>query len=508
MAEFVLGTGHQPSIRDVVKIIAEHLLHTEGVARKITARTDTIEFVAERADFKGEFTHYVVRARASQKRTQALKALAEKYANNCAFKIENELLAMACPPPGQAASPESLAAVDEVSQCLRLPEVWRAVGDNYRIDPISPELLFQAMVQYRASDVHVSPGVNPIFRIDSEIHHSELIGQLSAVQIRELIREISPPEYWAEFEKNKQTSFNYHQAGLGYSRVSAFVKSGAPHCTLRFLPEEIPSFDDLHVPRDTMEQLADLHRGLLLVTGMTGSGKTTTAAALVDWINTHKALHILTIENPVEYVHKNKKSVVSQRSLGADVNSFDDAVRGALRHDPDVIMIGEMRDSDTIRSAINAAATGHLVISTLHANTACEVVNRIVSFFDPVERDLVRLQLRDCLRCVICQRLVPKIGGGRIPTMELLFNDIKPIADGITVGDTDLIRIGMQQSISHSFLFEHYLHRLFKEGKVDLAHCREYATDQSIFDQLHMGTYSIPRLDTIKGKGDHDMFKA
>ncbi|MEX2016671.1 MAG: ATPase, T2SS/T4P/T4SS family, partial [Candidatus Hydrogenedentales bacterium] len=168
------------------------------------------------------------------------------------------------------------------------------------------------------------------------------------------------------------------------------------------------------------------------------------------------------------------------------------------RHDPDVIVIGEMRDPDTIRSAINAAATGHLVLSTLHSNSASEVVNRIVSFFDPVERDLVKLQLRDSLRCVICQRLVPKKGGGRIPALEILFNDIKAISDGIIQGDTDGIRIGMQQSVSHSFLFEQYLHKIFRQGVIDLEAAREFASDVSLFDQLHMGTYSIPRLDSIR----------
>src|SRR5690606_21974250 len=144
------------------------------------------------------------------------------------------------------------------------------------------------------------------------------------------------------------------------------------------------------------------------------------------WINTHRLCHILTIEDPVEFIHPNKKAIVSQRSLGEDVATFGEAVEGALRHDPDVIVIGEMRDPDTIRAAISAASTGHLVISTLHANNASSVVNRIVSFFDPVERDLVRQQLQDTLRCVICQILIPRKGGGRIPALEMLFNDIKP----------------------------------------------------------------------------------
>jgi twitching motility protein PilT len=247
-----------------------------------------------------------------------------------------------------------------------------------------------------------------------------------------------------------------------------------------------------------MVQLAELHHGLVLVTGMTGSGKSTTVAALVDYINTNHSSHILTIENPVEYVHRNKKSIVSQRNTGIDVDTFGAAVTGALRHDPDVIVIGEMRDPDTIRSAINAAATGHLVISTLHSNTAYEVVNRIVSFFDPVERDLVKIQIRDAMRCVICQRLVPKIGGGRLPVLEVLFNDIKPINDAILSGESDNIRIGMQQTVSKSFLFENYIFKLYKQGLIALDHARQFSTDVSILDQMLMGTYTVPRLDTIK----------
>ena len=219
-----------------------------------------------------------------------------------------------------------------------------------------------------------------------------------------------------------------------------------------------------------MEKLAKLHFGMILVTGMTGSGKSTTVASLVDWINKNKSLHILCIEEPVEYVHANKKSVVSQRDVGVDIATFHEAVRGALRHDPDVIVIGEMRDPDTIRSAINAAATGHLVISTLHSSTAYEVVNRIVSFFDPVERDLVKLQLRDALKCVICQRLVPKVGGGRVPALEFLFNDTKHIADSILAGNTIGIKIGMQQDASSSFIFEKYLFDLVKKELITAEH--------------------------------------
>ncbi len=500
--DIILGTGRQKSIRAAITIIEGQMRKTQGIPRRLLLKADGFEVTAERKDFKTDFDVFRIQGRVSRQTAGALRAIATEYADACSMEEEGADHIINCPAEGVTPGDRSKEALDRFSAAMQLPEVWRVTGDNYRGDAISTELLFQAMVQYKASDVHLSPGESPVFRVDGQILHSEIIGVLSGVQIENLVRQLANELYWEEYRDYKQTSFNFHQLGLGYARVSAFIKAGVPHCTLRFLPEVIPSFDDLNVPKETMVRLAGLHHGLILITGMTGSGKTTTAAALVDWINTNLTDHVITIENPIEYVHSNKKSIISQRTLGVDVNSFKDAVTGALRHDPDVIVIGEMRDPDTIRSAINAAATGHLVISTLHSNTASEVINRVVSFFDPVERDLVKLQLRDCLRCVICQRLVPRIGGGRIPAIEMLFNDIRPINDAIVDGDTDGIRIGMQQTVSHSFLFEDYIHKLYKAGKIDLEHAQAYTTDQSIFDQMIMGTYSVPRLDSLKALRD------
>jgi twitching motility protein PilT len=500
-AEIILGLGQQDSARKVAEIGEQELRATQGIPRKVVAHAAPWHITAERPDFDADFNAFDLKVTVNGQDLDSLKAVAAEFSEECSYSEEGEAHVFHCASANGSTSERVAEAVDKLSQVVALPEVWRVHGENYRMDPISPELIFQAMLQYKASDTHLSPGQPPVFRVDSHTRPSELLGSLSPIQILGLIEAIASDDEWQEFQEMKQTSFNYHQVGLGYARVSAFMKSGAPHCTFRFLPEKIPSFEELNVPADTMVQLASLHHGLVLVTGMTGSGKSTTVAALVDWINSNKSLHILTIENPVEYVHHNKKAIISQRNTGKDVNSFFDAVTGALRHDPDVIVIGEMRDPDTIRSAISAAATGHLVISTLHANTASEVVNRVVSFFDPVERDLVKLQLRDCLRCVICQRLVPRIGGGRVPTLEMMFNDIKPINDGIAAGDTDHIRIGMQQTVSHSFIFEVNLYHLYKDKKVDRDNARLFSTEESVLDQLIMGTYSVPRLESIKHAG-------
>ncbi len=502
MDEVVLGMGTKESIRDVIRISEDVIKETHGFPRRVSGTSKTVSAVAKREGYEGEFESYAIHLHLPESARDAIEKVAAAHSGACAISKEDDTLILQCPPEGSTDFDAARTAVDEISRAFKIPEVWRVSGDQFRIDPISVELIFQAMVQYRASDTHLCPGKPPIFRIDNQARESELMDPLSAAQLLVLIEELAPAPDWEQFKEFMQCSFSFHQVGIGYARISCFLKGGAPHVTFRFLPEKIPSFEELKVPVETMQTLADLHRGLLLITGMTGSGKTTTLAALIDWINEHKHLHILCIENPIEFVYTNKKAVVSQRRLGLDVVSFNEGVRGALRHDPDVIVIGEMRDKDTIRSAIDAAATGHLVISTLHANSASEVVNRVVSFFDPIERDLVKLQLRDSLRCVINQRLLPKKGGGRIPALEILFNDMKPIADAIIAGDTDNIRIGMQQTMSHSIIFEQYLYTMYKNGEIDLEHAREFSTEESVFDQLNMGTYSVPRLESIKAAAE------
>lgn len=485
MSELVAGVGHQKSLIKIVALIDRELRKKRGVPKHITGHADGFEFEAERPDYDKEFDAFTLKIRVTEDSANRLIKAAEQLGPGCDHKAENGTLTLHC---------QGADALDALSGELRLPDVWRYDGSKYRTDPIDVETLFKAMLQYKASDIHLTPGVKPVFRVDNKTHVSDLMGALSASQILELIKRIAPDRYWAEFEEHQQTSFSYHQTGLGYARASAFIKAGAPHLTFRYLPETVPTFADLHMPAEMMQKLAKLHTGLVLVAGMTGSGKTTTAAALLDWINQQRSCHILTIEDPVEYVFENKKAFISQRTLGEDVATFAEAVEGALRQDPDVILVGEMRDADTIRSAISAASTGHLVLSTLHASNAYGVVNRIVSFFDPVERDLVRQQLVESLKCVICQMLVPKKGGGRVPALEILFNDIKQISKSIVSGDTLGIRIGMQQTLSDSMLFEPYLHKMYKDDLIELEVAKDVAPDLDMFDQILMGTYSVPRM--------------
>lgn len=495
MTEIIFGLGSHCTLFDVITTALGEIEQVFGAPREIVARSVGIGIHVKRPDLSGDFDSWTLQMPADETLRSTLQKYVDDDTLSCTLsELEGEFEFCVA----AADDPERLSdVITELSPLLHLPEVWHVHGEGFKSERISAHTLFKAMSKYHASDVHLVPGMPPSFRVDGSIRRSDNAPAVSSTQIVQLIQELAPPEQWREFEEERQTSFKYHQAGVAYSRISAFHRGNVAHCTMRFLSEQIPSFDELHIPAQTMEALAGLHDGLILVTGMTGSGKSTTVAALVDWINSTRAGHVLCVEDPAEYVHKNKKAIVSQREIGTDVASFTDAVRGALRQDPDVIFVGEMRDTDTIRSVINAAATGHLVISTLHSNAASDVTNRITSFFDPTERDLVRLQLHDCVRAVMCQRLLPCIGGGRIPALEFMFNDMKHISHCILTGDSDGLRLGMQQSHSASITFEESLLSLVKSGKVDLHTAQHFAPHPETFEQMRLGTYVPPSLDSM-----------
>lgn len=494
MPEKVLGLGQQKSLAKVLESAVSEFLKYEGAPRRINAKSGRVVVVAERDEFEGDFERFELRVQTEKKEREKLKEVLAPFGNKVEVSDDEDWQVFKMPPEGDTDYASARDAVDAILRVVGLPEVWRFEPDRFANDMVSVELLFRALIQYKSSDIHLSPGQKPIFRIDNKTRVSDLLPPLSAPQILNLIRDLSPKRDWEEFLEKQQNSFSFHQKGIGYARASGFMRMGAPHLTFRYHAEFIPTFEELNMPSELMSKLGQLSNGLIIVAGMTGSGKSSTCASLLDWINRNHHKHILTLEDPVEYHHSNKKSIVNQRNLGTDFRTFAEGMEGALRHDPDVILIGELRDGDTIRTAISAASTGHLVLSSLHANDASGVTNRITSFFDPVERDLVRQQLTDCLRCVICQKLVVKKGGGRIPALEMLFNDVKPITKSIAAGDTLGIRIGMQQTLSASMLFEHYLHKQFKSGVIELETAREASQEVSLFDQINMGTYSVPRM--------------
>ena len=275
------------------------------------------------------------------------------------------------------------------------------------------------LVEDGGSDLHAKVPAPPMIRVDGELRPIPDTESLSAEDTDTALRHIAPPDALAEFDKVGEADFSYALPGVSRFRVNAFRQRDSVALACRAIPFQVRTIDDLGLP-EAIRNLAEEQRGIVLVTGTTGSGKSTTLAAMVDHINSTRSRNIITLEDPIEYLHRDKRAIISQREVGADTESFARAMRRVMRQDPDVILIGEMRDEETVRTALSAAETGHLVFSTLHTLDATETVNRIIDFFPPHLQQQARVMLAATLRGVIGQRLVPGIDGGRVAACEIL----------------------------------------------------------------------------------------
>lgn len=279
--------------------------------------------------------------------------------------------------------------------------------------------LLTLSVKESASDLHISPGQPPIMRIHGDLAPVKDAPILDADETKKLIYGSMSAEQQKEFEKDWELDFAVSVPGVSRFRVNAFCQIHGVAGVFRVIPETVPTLEQLDLP-PVFTQLLDLPNGLILVTGPTGSGKSTTLAAMIDYINAKQAEHIITIEDPIEFTHTSKKSLVNQRQVHRDTHDFNAALRSALRQDPDVILLGEMRDLETIRLALTAAETGHLVMATLHTSSAPRTINRIIDVFPAGEKNVIRNMLSESLQAVICQALVKKAGGGRVPAFEIM----------------------------------------------------------------------------------------
>jgi len=301
---------------------------------------------------------------------------------------------------------------------------------NERIDP-----WLQVLWDHQGSDLLLVSGSAPRVRIDGSLRPLEDAAVLSAAEIAELIRSMLTADQEATLEEHQDVDFSLTWRDRARLRGSAFHQRGELSLALRMIPSDIPSFEELGLP-PIAEWLARLPRGLVLLTGPTGSGKSTTLASIIARINETRALHILTIEDPVEYVHDHNLSAVNQREIGVDSPSFERALRSALREDPDVLLVGEMRDLESIQLALTLAETGHLVFSTLHTNDAAQAIDRIIDVFPAYRQEQIRVQLAASLGAVIAQRLVPKMGGGMVAAFEILIAN-NPVRNLIREGKTN-----------------------------------------------------------------------
>jgi twitching motility protein PilT len=282
--------------------------------------------------------------------------------------------------------------------------------------------LLKIAVDRGASDLHIKVGTYPMMRVlgtlvpateERRLEHEDVVAMAAAVL---------PAGHRDKFRDNHEIDLAYSVTGLGRFRCNAFQQRGTIGMIFRVIPMRVATIDDLLLPK-VLKRIATEERGLVLVTGTTGSGKSTTLAALIDEINSTRTAHIMTIEDPIEYLHRDNRSVINQREIGVDTRSFGDALRSALRQDPDVILVGEMRDHETIQTALLAAETGHLVFSTLHTVDATETINRIIAVFPPHQQKQIRIQLASVIKAVISQRLIPRTDGkGRVPAVEVMIS--------------------------------------------------------------------------------------
>jgi len=273
-------------------------------------------------------------------------------------------------------------------------------------------------VKNKASDLHLSAGLPPMIRVDGDIRRIN-IPALDHKEVHALIYDIMNDKQRKDFEEFFETDFSFALPGVARFRVNAFNQDRGAAAVFRTIPSEILSLEDLKAPK-FFEELCKKPRGMVLVTGPTGSGKSTTLAAMVNYINTNDYAHILTVEDPIEFVHKSQKCLINQREVHRDTKSFNNALRSALREDPDIILVGEMRDLETIRLALSAAETGHLVFGTLHTTSAAKTIDRIIDVFPAAEKDMIRAMLSESLQAVISQTLMKKVGGGRVAAHEIM----------------------------------------------------------------------------------------
>ena len=341
--------------------------------------------------------------------------------------------------------------------------------------------IMKKMLEIDSPDLHLRVGHAPVLRLKN--------GELNTIQaevmtkgdIYQVIDEITTPEQISAFREKHQIDFSYHIAGLSRFRVNVFDEYNGPGIAFRIIPEHIPTLEEIGLTQDIKDLLME-STGLVLVTGSTGMGKSTTLASMIDYINENKKSHIITVEDPIEFVYKNKKCLITQRELNAHTRSFSEAISGALRQDPDVVMVGEMRDLETIAAAITLAETGHLVLSTLHTTDAAQTVDRIIDVFPPYQQQQIRSQLSSVLKGVISQVLIPRADGdGRVAAREVMFvNDA--IRNCIAKEETHQIYSVIQISRDSGMnLMDDSLEDLCRDGVITEEAAVSHATDPDFF---------------------------
>ena len=333
-----------------------------------------------------------------------------------------------------------------------------------------------------ASDFHLTVGRPPMLRASGTME-SIRYRTLSEGDFAEMLKPITPPKLWDEYLQTGDVDYSYEIPAVARYRVNLFRQQRGGGAVFRVIPTKIMTLEQLGLP-DQVRRIASIRSGLVLVTGPTGSGKSTTLAAIIDLINETRSLHIITIEDPIEFVHPNKKCLVHQREIGSHAKSFAEALKAAGREDPDVILVGEMRDLETIAMALSAAERGTLVFGTLHTNNAAKTMDRIISVFPASEQEGIRNVLGETIRGVVAQQLMPKVGGGRVAAMEILFAS-PAIGNMIREGKTSQVTSAIQTGVKDGMIdMDSSIRRLFEAGKVTARAAYDKAIDKEQFKDL------------------------
>ncbi len=484
----VVGTLSKSKLFEIFQTAIQEVIRQKGLPAEVSIKAEENEIVSRSKDFAKRVDYFrfdfpvkpgsdpeVIKGQLEAARIPNQTKIADGKCSITLPSFEWSQL--------RQLEPVDRIVMEHANSSIRSRSWQVSIGSFSRFD-FNINVLIEEMLQKKGSDIHLRAGAPPYMRIDSDLEPLDL-PPLSADDMREVVFQLGGQQQLDILDAEKESSFQYHLAGLCYLRCSGFIKMGAMALAIRFIPEDPVPFDKLDLPIHVRD-VADAHRGLFLVCGVTGSGKSTTLAAMLDYINATRSAHIISIEDPIEFVYSDKKSIISQRQVGRDTFSFANALRGALREDPDVILVGEMRDRETIRAALSAAATGHLVLSTLHTMTAVDTVNRIISYFPHDERDVIRQELAYTLKGVCCQRLLKRVGGGRIPCVELFLCNLPMVRDSILEGDLQRL-YNIIEVDTDMKSFDQYAVELYKRGVVTKEEAVSACSDEQGFERVITG---------------------
>ena len=488
----VIGTNSRTTIFDVLQIGVTETIREVGYPEELSFETSNCTMIAGGENFDNRVDSLRITLKPKNGLTPEQVSTNLKQANIPNQVVQKNGSLVLNLPPFEWRQIALLAAADKVidesaTQSLR-SRSWQVTVKKFRKTDININILIERMQEKDASDLHLRAGSPPYIRVDNDLLPLEGYPVLNADDMENLVFQLGGDKEVQLLEAERESSFNYHATGIGYLRVSGYFKQGAMALAIRLIPESPVPFEQLNIPM-VVRDIAHSHRGLFLVAGVTGSGKSTTLASMLDYINETRHRHIISVEDPIEFVYKDKKSIISQRQVGRDTFSFANALRGALREDPDVILVGEMRDMETIRAVISAAETGHLVFSTLHTMTAVDTVNRVISYFPQAERDLIRQELAYALRGVVCQRLLKRKGGGRIPCVEILLGGGPLVRDAILEAEIERLHQIIEVD-SEMKLFDQHAVELYQTDMVTREEAISACSNEQAFERIISGIKS------------------